>query len=78
MWAHLLEVELREDVEPVGELNDKEELEEEGHAGMWVALPQRGNTQKVFPGLKMLKDVNLNRQLSNLRTISPAQTIDVM
>ena len=65
-------------MEPVGELDDEEELEEEGHAGVRVALPQRGNAQKVFPGLKMLKDVNLNRELSNLRTISPAQTIDVM
>ena len=49
-------------MQPVGELNDEEELEEEGHAGVRVALPQRGNAQKVFPGLKMFKDVNLNRQ----------------
>ena len=44
-------------MEPVGELNDEEELEEEWHAGVRVALPERGNAQKVFPDLKMFKDV---------------------
>ena len=38
-------------MEPVGELNDEEELEEEGHAGVRVAFPQRGNAQKIFPGI---------------------------
>ena len=48
-------------MEPVGELNDEEELEEEGHTGVRVALPQRGNAQKVFPGLKMFRYVNKKR-----------------
>ena len=54
LLAHLLEVKLREDVQPVGELNDEEELEEEGHAGVRVALPERCNAQKIFPELKIV------------------------
>jgi len=39
----LLEVKLREDVEPVGYLDDEVKLEQEGHVVMRIALPDRGH-----------------------------------
>ena len=46
---HLLEVELRVDVEPVGDLDDEEELEDERHVHVRVALPEERHGEKVFP-----------------------------
>ena len=44
----LLEVELWEDVEPVGDLDDVEELEHEGHVGVGVSLPQAPQADQVL------------------------------
>merc|ERR1719470_708075 len=45
----LLEVKLWEDVEPVGDLDDEEELEEEGHVVMGISIPQSGDIEEVLP-----------------------------
>ena len=45
----LLKVELGEDVKPVGDLHDVEELEHEGHARVRVALPQSADVEEVLP-----------------------------
>lgn len=53
-WWHvflldLLKVKLGKDVEPVRDLNDEEELEEEGHIVVRVGLPDGGHIQEVLP-----------------------------
>ena len=45
----LLEVQLGVDVEPVRDLHDEEELEDEGHVDVRVALPEEGHGQQVLP-----------------------------
>ena len=45
----LLEVKLGEDVEPVGDLNDEEELEEESHVVVRIAFPYGGYIEEILP-----------------------------
>ena len=49
LLLHFLEVKLREDVEPVGDLDDEEELEHEGHAVVWISVPQGCDVHHVLP-----------------------------
>ena len=44
-----MEIELWEDVEPVGNLNDEEELNHEGVVGVGIALPQHADVHEVLP-----------------------------
>ena len=45
----LLEIQLWEDVEPVGDLDDEEELEHEGVVGVGIALPEHADVGQVLP-----------------------------
>ena len=36
-------------MEPVGELDDKEELEHEGHVDVGVSLPEGADVEQLFP-----------------------------
>merc|ERR1719147_135080 len=44
----LLEIQLREDMEPVGDLDDEEELEEEGHVVVRIAIPEVGDIEEIL------------------------------
>ena len=48
LLLHLLEVELGEDVEPVGDLDNEEKFEHEGHGVVRVALPEGREGEEVL------------------------------
>lgn len=48
LFLGLLEVELGENMQPVRDLDDEEELEEEGHVVVWITIPQSRHVHEVF------------------------------